>query len=553
MRARARTASGIIPAYAGSTIKGLWDGIKSGDHPRIRGEHRCRWMAPTRSDGSSPHTRGAPQSLAQTGNAWRIIPAYAGGTRYVEMTLHKNGDHPRIRGEHVFQLMTKVPCPGSSPHTRGALRKTTTSASTTRIIPAYAGSTRRPRAITQRRWDHPRIRGEHDRGEALAVGPGGSSPHTRGAPRPLAPSPLGSRIIPAYAGSTRTYAAGGPPARDHPRIRGEHRLKRARGLVHEGSSPHTRGALGATGAAAGVPGIIPAYAGSTAYGSRCRAPSRDHPRIRGEHAAWMPSIIIASGSSPHTRGALQSASDVAAQEGIIPAYAGSTRRRRHSPGKPQGSSPHTRGARARTIATLLRSRIIPAYAGSTICFPFVKGLHWDHPRIRGEHRKGGRSLTINKGSSPHTRGAPAGSGEGPMSSRIIPAYAGSTSPLVAATLTPVGSSPHTRGAQPFGADAGIDCVGIIPAYAGSTLSCRSFRRRPWDHPRIRGEHAEVSTTRTFRTGSSPHTRGAPSATHISSRSWRIIPAYAGSTVDPTPESRQYWDHPRIRGEHLRRR
>ena len=183
----------------------------------------------------------------------------------MEMTLHKNGDHPRIRGEHVFQLMTKVPCPGSSPHTRGALRKTTTSASTTRIIPAYAGSTRRPRAITQRRWDHPRIRGEHDRGEALAVGPGGSSPHTRGALRSGAAFGVGDRIIPAYAGSTLMVHSSSHLIGDHPRIRGEHLLSVVVAKRPEGSSPHTRGARRRPSRLGRLRRIIPAYAGSTSW------------------------------------------------------------------------------------------------------------------------------------------------------------------------------------------------------------------------------------------------------------------------------------------------
>ena len=70
-----------------------------------------------------------------------------------------------------------------------------------------------------------------------------------------------------------------------------------------GSSPHTRGAQRRRqGLAVGVR-IIPAYAGSTSGVCYGCVDVGDHPRIRGEHAAWIPSIIIASGSSPHTRGA----------------------------------------------------------------------------------------------------------------------------------------------------------------------------------------------------------------------------------------------------------
>ena len=52
-------------------------------------------------------------------------------------------------------------------------------------------------------------------------------------------------------------------------------------------------------------------------------------------------------------------------EGIIPAYAGSTRRAIAYPGGPGGSSPHTRGALPSRELFSLAVRIIPAYAGST--------------------------------------------------------------------------------------------------------------------------------------------------------------------------------------------
>ena len=181
---RSSRTAGIIPAYAGSTEKlseasGLLAGSSPhmrgarrttrgqtaswGDHPRIRGEHRdvavellllagiipayagstqlpvCGFL---RLSGSSPHTRGAPCGRA--------------------LSSHRNRDHPRIRGEHrredgarvdrlgiipAYAGSTSLPLRtsgavwGSSPHTRGARRRTSPSRSRAR--------------------DHPRIRGEH--------------------------------------------------------------------------------------------------------------------------------------------------------------------------------------------------------------------------------------------------------------------------------------------------------------------------------------------------------------------------------------------------------
>ncbi len=72
--------------------------------------------------------------------------------------------------------------------------------------------------------------------------------------------------------------------------------------------------------------------------------------------------------------------------------------------------------------------------------------------------------------------------------------------------------------------------GIIPAYAGST--CRATTRSRWsaDHPRLRGEHHDITTALAYNEGSSPPTRGARLDCSLKGAARRIIPAYAGSTV-----------------------
>ena len=212
--------------------------------------------------------------------------------------------------------------------------------------------------------DHPRIRGEH-----LLDGRGkprneGSSPHTRGARPHRRRRPGLRRIIPAYAGSTCYHICIVGLDRDHPRIRGEHAREFERQPGFSGSSPHTRGAPAALGPAGRVPGIIPAYAGSTAISVWAVLTASDHPRIRGEHATKDPGARVAFGSSPHTRGA------------------------------PDGRN-----------TTSNHTRIIPAYAGSTVAAMAPPGISRDHPRIRGEHPGGPGRHPRPRGSSPHTRGA----------------------------------------------------------------------------------------------------------------------------------------------------
>ena len=134
-------ATGIIPAYAGSTTPSVMLGVSWRDHPRIRGEHDVYDMVTARGRGSSPHTRGAPPDWQHWHLRRRIIPAYAGSTVRLLQSSARSPDHPRIRGEHTLSCSRRRGGLGSSPHTRGARSRVYRHRRPKRIIPAYAGST----------------------------------------------------------------------------------------------------------------------------------------------------------------------------------------------------------------------------------------------------------------------------------------------------------------------------------------------------------------------------------------------------------------------------
>ena len=214
---------GIIPAYAGSTVGAIHLHRMLADHPRIRGEHSNAAPRPSITPGSSPHTRGAHRGGPVGAGRARIIPAYAGSTGSSDPGGLRRGDHPRIRGEHGAEEALDRDASGSSPHTRGARTDEWVDAGPARIIPAYAGSTRTSRGPCAASRDHPRIRGEHGSTARMSGFRVGSSPHTRGARHPPPVPALLRRIIPAYAGSTSRSLRRRPARWDHPRIRGEHK------------------------------------------------------------------------------------------------------------------------------------------------------------------------------------------------------------------------------------------------------------------------------------------------------------------------------------------
>ena len=197
-------------------------------------------------------------------------------------------------------------------------------------------------------------------------------------------------------------------------MRGEHSTVTALIASSTGSSPHARGARFQSRACRFPAGIIPACAGSTAAGQGREEPRWDHPRMRGEHAHG------------HLVGQPEA--------GIIPACAGSTYRTESLPALPMGSSPHARGA----PQTLGR---IPPNQG-------------DHPRMRGEHWRGARPLSLVM--------------------RIIPACAGSTPTASELLMYPL-DHPRMRGEHAALPDGLRTRLGIIPACAGSTVLASKSR------------------------------------------------------------------------------
>ena len=155
------------------------------------------------------------------------------------------------------------------------------------------------------------------------------------------------------------------------------------------------------------------------------------------------------------------------------------------------------------------------------------------------------------GSSPHTRGLHAldalpGPGPG-----IIPAHAGFTPGRPSQILPFSGSSPHTRGLQVLPTEEPPE-LRIIPAHAGFTNYDLLVRVGAEDHPRMRGVYGLTVTSVTATRGSSPHARGLRGPEVGARREFRIIPACAGFTPGRIPRHYMREDHPRMRGVYRHR-
>ena len=159
VRHRCLPLVGLIPAYAGRTLRSIQLSYRRRAHPRLRGADGISWYLATAEEGSSPLTRGGLIINKSPLHFSGLIPAYAGRTRGGAYRPTDLWAHPRLRGADFPGPLLFSPLRGSSPLTRGGPGSVTSSPKTTGLIPAYAGRTPRPPRTRNTPWAHPRLRG----------------------------------------------------------------------------------------------------------------------------------------------------------------------------------------------------------------------------------------------------------------------------------------------------------------------------------------------------------------------------------------------------------
>ena len=200
------------------------------------------------------------------GSARRLIPAHAGKTIPYAVGVAYCRAHPRSRGENSSRVMTSPMVRGSSPLTRGKPESRFQLLSCRRLIPAHAGKTYLRLALMALIRAHPRSRGENVAAGRVRSQEGGSSPLTRGKPWSASARTLTRWLIPAHAGKTGDLLRPFDDRQAHPRSRGENPPYTGVALCRPGSSPLTRGKLPVTTVTKARAGLIPAHAGKTRSG-----------------------------------------------------------------------------------------------------------------------------------------------------------------------------------------------------------------------------------------------------------------------------------------------
>ena len=252
---------GITPAHAGKSSHHYSTHRVTPDHPRPRGE---KWPPPwltSRRRGSPPPTRGkaARRCIIRLPNG--ITPAHAGKSIPLKMHSSTGKDHPRPRGEKLYAARLIVVVGGSPPPTRGKACKNVAYRTQAGITPAHAGKRYGLRSASALARDHPRPRGEKERGGRRPAGAWGSPPPTRGKGAARPARTVENGITPAHAGKSAQAIGVLPSCTDHPRPRGEKNAERRAEYDRRGSPPPMRGKADSGGSTFDENRITPAHAG----------------------------------------------------------------------------------------------------------------------------------------------------------------------------------------------------------------------------------------------------------------------------------------------------
>ena len=338
------------PACAGNTPSSVSPSPATAEHPRMRGEHHFVDIEADDDEGTPPHARGTRVA----GQAGRVrvgnTPACAGNTETSSPTGSDSREHPRMRGEHSASQTQTMGSSGTPPHARGTQASDDALPRAAGNTPACAGNTLPMVSWRVAKSEHPRMRGEHSSSDGKRNGRNGTPPHARGTPHHRLAHHMPGGNTPACAGNTGREVARQARHPEHPRMRGEHAQSFRDTCSMNGTPPHARGTLRPPLDRHSSVRNTPACAGNTCSRRPPSAPSREHPRMRGEHGGPPYRPRRGLGTPPHARGTPCRRAQRSRRAWNTPACAGNTSAAaalRLSAGTP----PHARGTHFLTCAS----------------------------------------------------------------------------------------------------------------------------------------------------------------------------------------------------------
>ena len=232
-------------------------------HPRVGGENERAREDAGIPWGSSPRGRGKRSTGLASSQPRRLIPAWAGKTRRSPPSARQPRAHPRVGGENVPYTNDGFGQRGSSPRGRGKRRSCDDHDVIEGLIPAWAGKTSGSRKTRDLSTAHPRVGGENVSLDKAGHGVFGSSPRGRGKQGDWSGLQRRVGLIPAWAGKTTASKLSSRPATAHPRVGGENMSITQRAMRTVGSSPRGRGKPPGTNFFMRGFRLIPAWAGKT--------------------------------------------------------------------------------------------------------------------------------------------------------------------------------------------------------------------------------------------------------------------------------------------------
>ena len=238
--------------------------------------------------GSPPRGRGKVDTISNNSRARRITPAWAGKSSLCHLCALGSGDHPRVGGEKRMKKSRATETKGSPPRGRGKVTDLRELAAREGITPAWAGKSNFVPIEIEGAEDHPRVGGEKLETGYSTICCSGSPPRGRGKVQRACPDAKIIRITPAWAGKSQYHLVKVSGGGDHPRVGGEKAFTISTMIVGKGSPPRGRGKAERAPRIDLPARITPAWAGKRLQRRLFLSVIQDHPRVGGEKTKKIP-------------------------------------------------------------------------------------------------------------------------------------------------------------------------------------------------------------------------------------------------------------------------